>query len=123
ESGLDVFGASHHPGAGERILHVPAQHRGQRINHRAKQEIDFFLEAEDQLAVMPADALHRVAAIHGAAAFAEIAKLFFGSVRAEDDVFGADAQVAQKSDPELVSAPDVQNFGDADADSGAVFRR
>ena len=95
-------------------------HEGrQRINHGAHDDVDFFLEAEDQFAVVAAHGLHRIAAVHRAAAFSEFAALLLGSVRAEHDVFGGDPDFAQKRDPELVGAPHVQDLGNPDADSAS----
>jgi hypothetical protein len=84
--------------------------------------VDLFLESEYQLAVVAGDALHGIAAVHGAASFAELAKLLFGSIRTENDVFGSNPQFAQESHPELMGIPHVEYTGNADPQLGAVFR-
>ena len=122
EPGLDALRPGHDARAGERVLHVAPEEGGQGIDHGAEQNVDFLLESEHEFAVVATDALDRVAAVHGTAPFAELPPLFFRGVRAEDDVFGLHAEVAQKAHPELVRGPDIEDSRDSDAELRAVLR-
>src|SRR5579864_2201523 len=70
---------------------------------------------------MPAHAFHRIAAVHGTAAFSVFSPLFFGSVGTENDVFWRYAQFFQEAYPKLVGCPDVQDFRYPDTQMGAVL--
>src|SRR5580704_4342576 len=92
------------------------------MNHGTKKDVDLFLLAENQFAVVSAHAFHWITAIHRAAAFAEFASLLFRSVRTPDDVFRSDTQCLQEAHPELAGRPDIQDFGNADAQLRAILR-
>src|SRR6266853_506411 len=123
EPGLDIFRAGHDPRATQRLRNMPAKKRGERIDHGAQNDLNFPLLAEDQFSIVAADRLHRIAAVHRAPALSELPALLLGTIRAEHDIFGADSEVTQKSYPELMGAPNVQDLGNPDADPGAVLRR
>src|SRR5579864_7792644 len=72
---------------------------------------------------MPADAFHRVAAIHRPASLTKIAPLLFTRVRTENNIFLLDSQLAQKSHPELMCAPHVQHSWNSNSNFRAVFTR
>src|SRR5437016_14459618 len=84
------------------------KNRGQRMNHRAKQNIDLLLLFEDQFTVMAAHTLHWVAAVDSPTPFSKFAALLFGSVRAEANVFRADPKCLQGTYQEPVGPPYVQ---------------
>src|SRR5262249_10904092 len=92
---------------------------GQVVDHRREEEIDLLLLAEDELAVVPGDALDGIAAVHGAAALAELPPLLLRGVGGEDEVPRIDAEGAEEPRPELGRRPEVQDAGDADAELSA----
>src|ERR1700737_2486577 len=72
---------------------------------------------------MAADGFHGIAAVHRAPAFSELPALLLGTIRAEHNIFGADSEISEKSHPELMGAPNIQDFGNPDADPRAVLTR
>src|SRR6267154_2141693 len=123
EPGLDIFRAGHDARATQSFRNMAAKKRRERIDHRAQNDLNFSLLAEYQFSIVAADRFHRIAAVHRAPAFSELPALLLGTIRTEHDIFGTDSEVAQESHPELMGAPDVQDLGNPDADSGAVLRR
>ena len=123
EPGLDVLRRGHDARTRERPGHVAAHERGQRVDHRGEEDVELLLLAEEQLAVVARDALDGIAAVHGAAALAELAALLFRRVGREDDVARVHAERAEQAHPELVGGPEVQNARDADAEASARRRR
>src|SRR5207249_5743158 len=92
------------------------EERRQRVDHRREQHVELLALAEDQLAVVAGGALHRVTAVHGAAALAELPALLLRRVLGEDEIARLDAERAEQAHPELVRGPDVQDARDADAE-------
>src|SRR6266853_3818237 len=123
ESGFDIFRAGHHASATQSFRNMSAKKRRQGVDHGAQNNLKFLLLAEYQFSVVAAYGLHRIAAIHRAPSLSELPALLLGTIRAEHDIFGADSEVTQKSYPELMGAPNVQDLGNPDADPGAVLRR
>jgi hypothetical protein len=70
--------------------------------------------AREQLAVVTVDALHRIAAIDGAASLAELARLILRAVGGKLDLARVYPESIEKSDPELVRRPEVEDARDAD---------
>jgi len=68
---------------------------------------------------MSRHALHRVAAVDGAASLAELARLLFRGVAGEVYAARLDAEGDQEADPELVGGPEVERARDADAQLSA----
>ena len=91
------------------------------MNHRAKQDIDFFLLPENQLTVVAAHALYRVTAIDRAASLAILPSLLLRGIGTENDIFRGNTQFSQKAYPELVGRPDVEDFRDADTQLRAIL--
>jgi len=58
--------------------------------------------AREEFAVVPVDALHRVATVDGAASLAELAYLIFRAVGRELQPASIYAERAEETDPELV---------------------
>src|SRR5713101_4140724 len=92
------------------------------MNHRTEQDVDLSLLPKDQFPVMTADAFNRVAAIHRPASLPEFAALLLGGVGAEDDILRGHAQSLQETHPELMRRPDIQYFGNSDAELRPVLR-
>src|SRR5215467_15298953 len=92
------------------------------MDHRAEQDVDLFLLSKDQFSVVTANAFHRVATVNCPTSFSELAALFFGSVGAKDDILRGDSQLLQETHPELMGRPDIQHFGDSDAELRATFK-
>src|SRR5207245_5897986 len=90
--------------------------RRELVEPRPVQHVVLLALAEDQLAIVAGRALHRVAAVHRAAALAELPALLFRRVLGEDEVARLDAERAEQAHPELVRGPDVQDARDADAE-------
>ena len=114
EAGLDVLRGGHDARAGEGPGDVAAQERRQVVDHRREDDVELLALAEDELPVVPGDALHRVAAVDGAAALAELAPLLLRGVGGEDEVARVDAERGEEPEPELVRRPEVQDARDAD---------
>src|SRR5215469_3639334 len=91
------------------------------MDHRTQQNVDLFLLSEDQFTIVAAYALDGITAVHGSAAFAVFASLLLRSIGTEDDVLRRHAQLFQKTDPELVRRPDVEDLWDAHAKLRAIL--
>jgi len=62
----------------------PPKKRGERIDHRAQNDLNFSLLAEYQFSIVTADRFHRIAAVHRAPAFSNSA-LLLGTIRTEHE--------------------------------------
>ena len=121
---FDVFGRRRDPRARERGDHVPVQVRRQRVDHGREQHVDLVAPvAREELAVVAVDALHRVAAVDGAASLAELARLILRAVGRELELACIYAERAEESDPELVRRPKIEDAGYADTQLGTRLRR
>ena len=119
EAGLDVLGRGHDARAGEAPGDVAAQEGRQVVDHRREDDVELLPLPEDELAVVPGDALHRVAAVHRPAALAELAPLLLRGVGREHEVARIDAEGGEEPVPELVRRPEVQDARDADPELSA----
>jgi hypothetical protein len=83
--------------------------------------VDFV--AREELAVVAADALHRIAAVDHAASLAELARLVLRAVGGELEPPSVNAERLEEADPKLVCRPEIEHARDADAQTLARFRR
>jgi len=65
------------------------------------------LLSENQLAVVTAEALNRIATIHSSPALPELSKLFLGRVGTKNDIGRLDTKGGEEPEPKLMGTPDI----------------